>query len=88
MPLSLFFVRADRNIRSNRSLGLLLTLPKFFKLLKFPIISIGRVRNFRNPPSVVSATSETHKRSYPLYLPRLCRGHIPRRGGGLGVGQA
>ncbi len=37
--------------------------------------------------TVVPSTSETHYRYYPHLTRGEAAGHIPRRGGGLGVGQ-
>ena len=64
------------SLRSLGSLELLLTLPKFINLLKFSIISIGRARNFRNPPSVVPA----------FFASALPRSKSPSKEGDLGGG--
>ncbi len=67
-----------------------MVFPKFPKLLnipKFPPFSFSLFLFPIKKKAVVPATSETLNRSCSQYLPRLCRGHIPRRGGGLGVGQ-
>ena len=51
-----------RRLRIIPEFPTLSTLPKFIKLFHFPIIiSIGRARYFRNPQSVVPATSPEAK---------------------------